>query len=84
MGDYYPRIPYVFRAITSFRPGGGIVCELLSQPDLGWRGVVHELSFGLSYYSSSYYICQRSNVRALPDAEYTQSQYAFGYQGNDH
>lgn len=83
-GDYYPHIPCVFRVITSFHPGGGIVCELLSQPDLGWRGVVHELTFGLSYYNSSYYVGQGSNVRALPDAEYMQPQYAFGYQGNDH
>lgn len=84
LGDYYPCIPYVFRVSTSFRPRGSIVCELLSQPDLGWRVVVQELSFGLSYYNSPYYIGQGSNVWALPDTEYVQPDYAFGYQGNDH
>lgn len=54
-----------------------VVCELLSQPDLEWI-VVRELSFGLSYYSSPYYVDQGHNARALPDTKCMQPDYALG------
>lgn len=44
---------------------------------------VQELSFGLFYYNSRYYIGQGADKRVLPGAEYIQPDYTFRYQGND-